>query len=161
MIKGEESRRMSSLLRFGFLADRALLLLSNMDPEDPEVREPTLMNDLQGFLESVADSFATDGPRELRAGAASGARAVSYLDWDTIASREEVPDDERFVHWIEELGQTVGQINRGEAILEEDLQRLRSFLAAVGRLSLTQAQALRQSGESGKARESWQLASRT
>ncbi len=160
MIKGEVSRRMSSLLRFGFLTDRALLLLSDIDPEHPVVSEPTLTTDLQGFLEAVADSFATDGPRQPGPGAAAGAGAVSYLDWDTIVSGEEVPDDEHFVHWIEELGPTVGHLNSGQPIPEEDLQRLKSFLAAIGRLSLTQAQALRQSAESGKASESWQLASR-
>lgn len=151
---------MSSLLRFGFLADRAMLMLSDDDPSKPEAKDPDLMASLQAFLDSTAESFAATESHQPRPSAAAGARALSYLDWDTIASSEEVPDDQLFVHWIEQLSQTVGQINRGEVIPEEDLQRLKSFLAAVGRLSLTQAQALRQSAESGKARESWQLASR-
>ena len=160
MIKGEESRRMSSLLRFGFLADRALLMLSDVDPEIPQVTEPDLMRALQAFLDSTAQSFATTESHQPRPGAAAGARAVSYLDWDTIASGEKVEDGERFVQWIARLREVVEHIDRGDAVKPEDFQRLKTFLAAVGRLSLTQAQALRQSAESGKARESWQLASR-
>ena len=151
---------MSSLLRFGFLADRAMLMLSDVDPGQPEAKDKDLMASLQAFLDSTVESFAATESHQPRPGAAAGARGLSYLDWDTIASGEEVPDHQLFVHWIEQLSQTVGQINRGEPIPEEDLQQLKSFLAAVGRLSLTQAQALRQSAESGKARESWQLASR-
>jgi hypothetical protein len=160
MIKGEESRRMSSLLRFGFLADRALIALSDVDPDRPHVTKEDLMSSLADFLDSTAQSFATNGPHQPMPGAGAGARAVAYLDWDTIASIEEVQDGERFVQRIAQLREVVECVNRGEPVSKEDLQRLKSFLTAVGRLSLTQAQALRQSAESGKARESWQLASR-
>lgn len=151
---------MSSLLRFGFLADRALLELSNVDPEKPDVKDPNIMTALGDFLELTAQSFATSGLHQPRPGAAAGARAVVYLDWDTIASVQNVEDGERFVQWIGQLRDHVARIENSQAIGHKELEGLKTFLSAVGRLSLTQAQALRQSAESGKGREPWQLAAR-
>jgi len=151
---------MSSLLRFGFLADRALLMLAGVDAQHPKVSEPELISQIEDFLQLTAQSFAAEAPTPTPA-AGAGARAVAYLDWDSIASGERIEDGDRFVAWIGHLKDVAGHVRDSKAVATNDLDQLKSFLAAVGRLSLTQAQSLRQSAESGKARESWQLASRS
>ena len=152
---------MGVLLRSGFLVDRALIALSGVDPTRPVVMDEDLMSSLIGFFDAIAKSVDLDAPHRAKLGATSNARAAAWIDWNSIATYEKLQDTAGFKSWLEARRTTLEQIARHEAISQEELDVLKSLLEAVGKLSLTQAQALRQSGEAGRARKSWQLALRS
>jgi hypothetical protein len=161
MITGQESRRMGVLLRSGFLADRALIQLSGIDPNRPVVGDHVLLRSLITFFEAAAKSVDLETPHRAKLGATSNARAAALLDWKSIATYEKVSDTDGFKNWIEARRQTIERIDKEERVSADELDVLKSLLEAVGRLSLTQAQALRQSGEADRARKSWHLALRS
>ncbi len=119
------------------------------------------MRTLADFFDAIAQSVDLAATHRSKVGATSNARAAAWIDWNSIATYEKLEDGTGFKDWLQARRATLERIDRGDAISSQDLDGLKSLLEAVGKLSLTQAQALRQRGEAGRARKSWQLALRS
>ena len=158
MIKGQESRQMSSLLALGFLADRALIQLgmTGNSHEDRTVWKP-LGEFLQAAVRQVSSPSGLGRPVPHGQGFS---RPAAELDWQLIASQENVPQEAAFVEWLESLRETVAALGDAEQVEQGRTVLLKDFLERIARISLAQAQSLRESTESGRHREQWPLTAR-
>ncbi len=153
MLKGQDARTISGLLKMGFVADRALISLTDATAEAPVIADKEATTELIQFFDQVIESFNFEDPKPDPG--LSGARAIAYFDWESVIPSKQLENDERFVEWLGQLKGTVEKIGSSQGVPQQDMESLRRFLDSVARLSLNQAYALRQKGESGSRKELW------